>query len=189
MRPNNKRAQEEKAAEEARRMSGDGQFNEHKETPRIVWFKPSDKRVPLIAIPIEQVPENFVTDSEDYQQRLFVVSYRMPDFYNDEQKRYKYLFLFFLNQGSIKRWPITSLHPFGVLERQIGLVSDITVQTQALLADNNVTDSEFSEAVMNCLPELPWTPEESDLEDRREFKDIRIFTIEEQKQGMITHVV
>ena len=81
------------------------------------------------------------------------------------------------------------MHPFGVLERQIGLVSDITVQTQALLADNNVTESEFSEAVMNCLPELPWTPEESDLEDRREFKDIRIFTIEEQKQGMMTHVV
>jgi exoribonuclease R len=73
MRPNNKRAQEEKAAEEARRMSGDGHY-EHKETPRIVWFKPSDKRVPLIAIPIEQVPENFVSDSEDYQQRLFVVS-------------------------------------------------------------------------------------------------------------------
>lgn len=92
MRPNNKRAQEEKAAEEARRMSGDGQFNEQKETPRIVWFKPSDKRVPLIAIPIEQVPENFVTDSEEYQQRLFVVSLRMPDFNSDEQTRYKYFF-------------------------------------------------------------------------------------------------
>lgn len=55
-------------------MSGDGHF-EQKETPRIVWFKPSDKRVPLIAIPIEQVPENFVSNSEDYQQRLFVVGY------------------------------------------------------------------------------------------------------------------
>lgn len=81
------------------------------------------------------------------------------------------------------------MHPFGVLERQIGLVSDINVQTQALLADNNVTDTDFSEAVMNCLPELPWTPEASDLEDRREFKDIRIFTIEEHKQGMMTLVV
>lgn len=60
-------------------MSGDGHF-EQKETPRIVWFKPSDKRVPLIAIPIEQVPENFVSDSEDYQQRLFVVSYLMVTF-------------------------------------------------------------------------------------------------------------
>jgi len=57
-------------------MSGDGHF-EQKESPRIVWFKPSDKRVPLIAIPIEQVPENFVSDSEDYQQRLFVVSHLM----------------------------------------------------------------------------------------------------------------
>jgi len=158
MRPNNKRAQEEKAAEEARRMSGDGHY-EHKETPRIIWFKPSDKRVPLIAIPIEQVPENFVSDSEDYQQRLFV--------------------------GSIKRWPITSLHPFGVLEREIGLVSDIEVQTQALLADNNVTDTEFNEAVMNCLPALPWTASATDIEDRRDFRDTRTFTVEEKKQADI----
>jgi protein SSD1 len=78
------------------------------------------------------------------------------------------------------------LHPFGVLEREIGLVSDINVQTQALLADNNVTDSEFSEAIMNCLPDLPWTPSESEIEDRREFKNTRIFTVEEQKQGKLS---
>ncbi|CAM0142981.1 hypothetical protein VKS41_006268 [Umbelopsis sp. WA50703] len=158
MRPNNKRAQEEKAAEEARRMSGDGHM-EHKETPRIVWFKPSDKRVPLIAIPIEQVPEDFINNSENYQQRLFV--------------------------GSIKRWPITSLHPFGVLEREIGQVSDMEVQTMALLADNNVTDSDFSEPVMSCLPELPWTATDEDIADRRDCRDLIMFTLDEDTNSEI----
>lgn len=84
-----------------------------------------------------------------------------------------------LYQGSIKRWPITSLHPFGVLEREIGLVSDMEVQTRALLADNNVTDSEFSEPVMSCLPELPWIATDDDVADRRDCRDQVMFTLNE----------
>lgn len=61
MRPNTKRSQDDKA-------------DESKEAPRIVWFKPTDKRVPLIAIPIEQAPEDFVSDTAAYENRLFVVS-------------------------------------------------------------------------------------------------------------------
>lgn len=72
MRPNNKRAQEEKAAEEAQKAET-GQVPK-KEAPRIVWFKATDKRVPLIAIPIEQAPPDFVENSEQYAKRLFVVS-------------------------------------------------------------------------------------------------------------------
>ncbi|KAM9886944.1 hypothetical protein OXX79_013923, partial [Metschnikowia pulcherrima] len=55
--------------------------------PKIVWFKPTDKRVPLIAIPTEQAPRDFVDNHEKYADQLFI--------------------------ASIKRWPITSLHPFG----------------------------------------------------------------------------
>lgn len=75
MRPNNKRAQEEKAADEARKsILGKGTLIQ-KEAPRIVWFKSTDKRVPLIAIPIEQAPDDFVDNSEAYNTSLFVVSY------------------------------------------------------------------------------------------------------------------
>jgi protein SSD1 len=70
-RPNNKRAQEENQE--------NGQDAAHgkpttTEAPRIVWFKAVDKRVPLIAIPIEQAPTDFVEDNESYAERLFVVS-------------------------------------------------------------------------------------------------------------------
>jgi protein SSD1 len=51
------------------------------------------------------------------------------------------------------------------------------------LADNNVTDTEFNEAVMNCLPALPWTASETDIGERRDFRDARMFTVEEKKQG------
>ncbi|KAI7848162.1 hypothetical protein BDC45DRAFT_541277 [Circinella umbellata] len=150
MRPNNKRAQEEKAAEEAQKAeTGHAPI---KEAPRIVWFKATDKRVPLIAIPIEQAPADFVDNSENYSNRLFV--------------------------GSIKRWPITSLHPFGTLERELGVIEDLNIQTKAILADNNVTDTEFSEAVHSCLPSIPYQIEADTLESRREMKDVRVFTLE-----------
>ncbi|KAI9495438.1 hypothetical protein BDB00DRAFT_813360 [Zychaea mexicana] len=150
MRPNNKRAQEEKAAEEAQKAET-GQ-TPIREAPRIVWFKATDKRVPLIAIPIEQAPADFVDSSETYSNRLFV--------------------------GSIKRWPITSLHPFGTLERELGAIEDLDIQTKAILADNNVTDTEFSEAVNGCLPAIPYQIEAETLEKRREMKDVRVFTLE-----------
>jgi exoribonuclease R len=53
------------------------------------------------------------------------------------------------------------------------------VQTMALLADNNVTDSDFSEPVMSCLPELPWTATDEDIADRRDCRDLIMFTLDE----------
>ncbi|RUS28502.1 hypothetical protein BC938DRAFT_481810 [Jimgerdemannia flammicorona] len=152
LRPNNKRALEEKAADEAKKTEGEDENSNKKENPRIVWFKPTDKRVPLIAIPIEQAPEGFVQKHEDYTERLFV--------------------------GSIKRWPITSLHPFGTLERELGLVGNIDNETQALLADNNVHDVEFADAVLKCLPLLPWSIPEKEYITRRDLRTSRIFSID-----------
>ncbi|KAI8076809.1 uncharacterized protein BX664DRAFT_362733 [Halteromyces radiatus] len=146
-RPNNKRAQEE-----TQQQQENGNNNKLSEAPRIVWFKAVDKRVPLIAIPIEQAPTDFVEDSESYAERLFV--------------------------SSIKRWPITSLHPFGTLERELGHIFKLDVQTMAILADNNVTHTDFSEQVNKCLPSMPYdfTPIPDD--HRRDFTDIRVFTID-----------
>ena len=42
--------------------------------PKIVWFKPTDKRVPLIAIPTEQAPTDFIDDPDAYIDRLFVAT-------------------------------------------------------------------------------------------------------------------
>ena len=37
--------------------------------------------------------------------------------------------------ASIKRWPITSLHPFGTLVEELGSIGDIETESSALLKD------------------------------------------------------
>lgn len=65
-RPSNKRARSSTYGEDHR---------DSVSAPRIIWFKPTDKRVPLIAIPVEQAPVGFIENSEAFENRLFLVSF------------------------------------------------------------------------------------------------------------------
>ncbi|KAF9439277.1 hypothetical protein BGZ76_006006 [Entomortierella beljakovae] len=130
----------------------DRKNKDDEDQPRIVWFKPTDKRVPLIAIPIDQAPADFVENHAAYLHKLFV--------------------------ATIKRWPLSSLHPFGQLERELGDIGNIEIETEALLADNNVTTTPFGEKVEKCLPEIPWTISEKEISKRRDLRKDCIFTID-----------
>ncbi|KAG0226883.1 hypothetical protein BGW41_004060 [Actinomortierella wolfii] len=142
------------------RPSGSSKKNERrrqddddsKGQPRIFWFKPTDKRVPLIAIPIDQAPPDFIHNHAAYAHKLFV--------------------------ASIKRWPLSSLHPFGQLERELGDIGNVEIETEALLADNNVTTAAFGEKVEKCLPELPWSITEKEQSKREDLRNICTFTID-----------
>ncbi|ODQ63488.1 RNB-domain-containing protein [Nadsonia fulvescens var. elongata DSM 6958] len=90
--------------------------------PKIVWFKPNDKCVPLMAIPIEQAPKDFVENAEYYANRLFV--------------------------ASMKRWPITSLHPFGTLVEELGLIQEGTVSVDAMFRENNFGIDTYPQSVL-----------------------------------------
>lgn len=59
----------------------------------------------------EQAPQDFIDRPDKYSDRLFV--------------------------ACIKRWPITSLHPFGTLVEELGPIGDIETETNALLKDCN----------------------------------------------------
>jgi protein SSD1 len=53
------------------------------------------------------------------------------------------------------------------------------VQTMAILADNNVTHTEFSDQVNRCLPSIPYDFTPIPEEKRLTFPDnVRIFTID-----------
>ncbi|EIW82128.1 RNB-domain-containing protein [Coniophora puteana RWD-64-598 SS2] len=147
-------ATKEKQEAERREREGDRGDEPRRpiERPKIVWFKPTDKRVPLIAIPTEQAPPDFVQNSEAYANKLFV--------------------------ACIKRHPISSLHPFGTLAEELGPIGDIEVETSALLKDCNFPTEEFSESVMKCLPPTPWTIPEREFEVRKDLRQERIFTID-----------
>jgi protein SSD1 len=153
-------SQATKEKQEAERQARDGNSGRHQEQrqqdkPKIVWFKPTDKRVPLIAIPTEQAPRDFVEKHMDYADRIFV--------------------------ACIKRWPITSLHPFGTLVEQLGKMGELKVETDALLRDNNFASDEFSDAVTRSVGLDEWSLEKEDQEaisSRRDFRTEKTFTID-----------
>ncbi|VEU22639.1 DEKNAAC103339 [Brettanomyces naardenensis] len=110
--------------------NNNGNSNYSHSRPKIVWFKPTDKKVPLIAIPTEQAPRDFVENHESYGDQIFV--------------------------ASIKRWPITSLHPFGTLVSQLGSIDDPQVEVTSILRDNNFQGDEYPEKpAERYLSDLP----------------------------------
>lgn len=157
LRPSSQATKEKQEAERAARDGGSGRQNDSRqhEKPKIVWFKPTDKRVPLIAIPTEQAPRDFVEKHQDYADRIFV--------------------------ACIKRWPITSLHPFGTLVEQLGRMGELKVETDALLRDNNFSSDEFSDAVLRNVGLQDWNldkEDESAIASRRDFRQETVFTID-----------
>ena len=156
LRPSSQATKEKQEAERGGRDGGHGRSESRaQEKPKIVWFKPTDKRVPLIAIPTEQAPRDFVDKHMDYANRIFV--------------------------ACIKRWPITSLHPFGTLVEQLGEMGDLRVETDALLRDNNFGSDEFSDAVLKSVGWDDWslqTESEESLASRLDLRNQRTFTID-----------
>ncbi|KAK8110898.1 uncharacterized protein PG998_007355, partial [Apiospora kogelbergensis] len=155
LRPSAQATKEKQEAERAARDGNRPQDSRQQDKPKIVWFKPTDKRVPLIAIPTEQAPRDFVEKHQDYADRIFV--------------------------ACIKRWPITSLHPFGTLVEQLGRMGDLKVETDALLRDNNFSSDEFSEAVLRSVGLQDWSLAKEDdaaISARRDFRNETTFTLD-----------
>ncbi|KAJ3814244.1 SSD1 protein [Lentinula aff. lateritia] len=154
LRPSSAATKEKQEAERREREGdkGDEPRRAPLERPKIVWFKPTDKRVPLIAIPTEQAPPDFIQNSDAYVNKLFV--------------------------ACIKRHPISSLHPFGTLVEELGPIGDIEVETSALLKDCNFPTEDFTDNVMKCLPPIPWSIPERELELRKDIRTARVFSID-----------
>ncbi|MBE3041352.1 RNB domain-containing ribonuclease [Candidatus Bathyarchaeota archaeon] len=167
LRPSSQATKEKQEAERAARDGANARHHEQRqEKPKIVWFKPTDKRVPLIAIPTEQAPRDFVEKHQDYADRIFV--------------------------ACIKRWPITSLHPFGTLVEQLGKMGDLKVETDALLRDNNFSSDDFSDAVLRSVGLQDWTiakEDEAAVAARRDFRDERVFTLDVDGTGQLGNAI
>ncbi|KAG1051304.1 hypothetical protein G6F43_006479 [Rhizopus delemar] len=122
---------------------------QHPHPPRIIWFKSTDKRVPLIAIPVEQAPPGFIENPDDFEHRLFL--------------------------ASIRRWPITSLHPFGVLEKELGDVHNVEIQLDAIFADHTI-----------CTHPLAVDVIQEKHQDRLDLRHLPCFTLGTDRQNALT---
>ncbi|QLL33420.1 hypothetical protein HG536_0E03310 [Torulaspora globosa] len=128
--------------------------NKPQQAPKIVWFKPTDKKVPLIAIPTELAPKDFIENADKYADKLFV--------------------------ASIKRWPITSLHPFGILVSELGEINDPDTEIDSILRDSNFLSNEYLDPKNPSLEKasfqaLPMADES--LQNRRQFVDQETYEI------------
>ncbi|RXG69233.1 DIS3-like exonuclease 2, partial [Armadillidium vulgare] len=65
-----------------------------------------------------------------------------------------------------------------VLCRNIGRKGDIDAETESILLENSIDNSEFPESVLKCLPKLPWTIPDEELKRRTDFRKSVIFTID-----------
>ncbi|KAI8367390.1 hypothetical protein EDC96DRAFT_506650 [Choanephora cucurbitarum] len=136
----------------------DNGSRDKKEThsPKIIWFIPADKRLPLVAVPIKHAPPDFIKYHEEYKNRIFI--------------------------GSIQRWPATSLHPFGIVEQKIGWMGELGVHSRALMADHHIKDSDFTDSVKKAALAVPaeLTDEERKLRRDLTKEDLNLFTLGDQ---------
>lgn len=125
--------------------SSNNKNNEDRPKPKIVWFKPIDKKVPLIAIPTEQAPKDFVENHEKYANQTFI--------------------------ASIKRWPITSLHPFGTLVSRLGPTEDSEVEVESILRDNNFMCDEYIDGEEKYMLDFPTCDYILSKSQRKQYSD------------------
>ncbi|ORX49068.1 hypothetical protein DM01DRAFT_1409539 [Hesseltinella vesiculosa] len=83
------------------------------------WFKPMDKRVPLIMIKPEDLPRELITDLSSYRDSIV--------------------------ETAILHWPIHSLLPFGRFLQVIRPVGDRQTEQHALLTEHNIFDVPFDD--------------------------------------------
>lgn len=62
-------------------------------------------------------------------------------------------------------WEADSLYPAGHYVRTLGAIGDKETETEVLLIENDVNTNPFTAAVHACVPPLPWSVTEADLED------------------------
>ncbi|KAJ8274659.1 hypothetical protein COCON_G00092840 [Conger conger] len=116
-------------------------------------FSPVDHRVPRVNVPLADCPDNFASRPGDYNNTLFVCR--------------------------ITHWNDNSTFAEGRLAKSLGQAGEIEPETEGILMEYDVDFSEFSEDVLQCLPQnLPWTIPPGELRKRRDLRKECIFTID-----------
>ncbi|KAG5847214.1 hypothetical protein ANANG_G00123640 [Anguilla anguilla] len=116
-------------------------------------FSPTDHRVPRVNVPLADCPDDFASRPGDYAKTLFVCR--------------------------ITHWHDSSTFAEGRLAKSLGQAGEIEPETEGILMEYDVDFSEFSEEVLQCLPQnLPWTIPPEELSKRRDLRKECIFTID-----------
>ncbi|XP_075717943.1 DIS3-like exonuclease 2 isoform X2 [Rhinoderma darwinii] len=116
-------------------------------------FSPVDHRLPRIYVPLSDCPADFLIRPRDFASTLFICR--------------------------ITAWSADSNFAEGKLMKSLGQAGEIEPETEGILTEYGVDFSEFSNNVLQCLPQnLPWAIPQEELERRRDLRKECIFTID-----------
>uniref|UniRef100_A0A673MIZ9 DIS3-like exonuclease 2 n=1 Tax=Sinocyclocheilus rhinocerous TaxID=307959 RepID=A0A673MIZ9_9TELE len=116
-------------------------------------FSPVDHRIPRVNLPLADCPADFVSRPGDYENTLFICR--------------------------ITHWPADNNFAEGRLAKTLGQAGEIEPETEGIMTEYDVDFSEFSEEVLNCLPQdLPWSIPAHELSRRRDLRKECVFTID-----------
>ncbi|XP_058611115.1 DIS3-like exonuclease 2 isoform X1 [Onychostoma macrolepis] len=116
-------------------------------------FSPVDHRIPRVNVPLADCPADFVSRPGDYENILFICR--------------------------ITHWPADNNFAEGRLAKTLGQAGEIEPETEGIMTEYDVDFSEFSEEVLNCLPQdLPWSIPAHELSRRRDLRKECVFTID-----------
>ncbi|CAL5222204.1 g4534 [Coccomyxa viridis] len=81
---------------------------------------------------------------------------------------------------AIDSWEVDSAYPSGHYVRTLGTIGDKDTETEVLLLENDINTSPFSPAVHACVPPLPWSVTEADLNDpnREDLRHLPICSVD-----------
>lgn len=79
---------------------------------------------------------------------------------------------------AIDQWPRHSRYPMGHFVRVLGPIGDKATENEVLLLENDVPHSRFSEEVLSCLPQLPWTITEEDYAKRVDLRELNVCSVD-----------
>ncbi|XP_053204066.1 DIS3-like exonuclease 2 [Panonychus citri] len=119
-------------------------------------FCPTDSKVPRMLIPMDQCPPDFMAHSNHYDSTMFI--------------------------ARIVSWEDDSKLPIGTLVKKLGSSGDINVETEIILTENGIDDSEFDEDIIIGLPTVQKSTDykipNKELLTRKDFHDVCVFTID-----------
>ncbi|XP_063864505.1 exosome complex exonuclease RRP44-like [Scylla paramamosain] len=79
---------------------------------------------------------------------------------------------------AIDSWPRDSRNPKGHFVRIIGPVGDKEAENEVILLEHDCPHTKFSEAVLNCLPKMPWIITEKDEAERNDLRHLDICSVD-----------
>ncbi|EFJ15652.1 hypothetical protein SELMODRAFT_445437 [Selaginella moellendorffii] len=78
----------------------------------------------------------------------------------------------------VDRWDCNSPYPLAIITHCLGQAGELEAQTAAILFEHAVHSAEFPPEAMACLPRVPWSIPEKELQRRRDLRSRRVFTID-----------